>query len=232
MQHDPGSSRLAQLEADNQRLRRLLDQKHAPAELRHRLRTTLALLRNVIKQSAQSRIDVSTYVAHLEDRLDSLVRVQGYIDTDGEVDLATLILDELFSYAVHEGGQLDLAGPDVRLQPRAGQSLGLAIHELAVNAIEHGGLLTGAGRIHVGWRVEHGDPDARLTLEWKERGSSQGGEPSHRGFGTEVLTAMLPHELNAKPKLAYEPDGVRFTLTLPLTPRTGRLVAERSTPQK
>lgn len=223
MQLTPDLSRIAELEADNRRLRRLLDQRDAPAELRHRLRGTLALLRAVIQRSTGGRADVQAYAAHLEDRLVSMMRIQSHIDLEGEVDLSTLIAEELFAYDTHEGRKLRLAGPPVRLQARAGHSLGLAVHELAVNAVEHGALPTPAGRIDVTWRVDGDGPAPVLALDWKETGSKGVGEPSRRGFGTEVLTSMLRHELEAETVFSHEPDGVRWSMRFPFPPRVGRL---------
>src|SRR4051794_16919895 len=61
MTEETAQSRLAELEADNQRLRRLLDQKGAPSELRHRLRNALAMLRVIVRQSAETNRDIADY---------------------------------------------------------------------------------------------------------------------------------------------------------------------------
>ena len=56
MAEDPEiAARLAHLEADNIRLRRLLDEAGAPDGLRHGLRDTLAMLRGVLRLSAAKR---------------------------------------------------------------------------------------------------------------------------------------------------------------------------------
>src|SRR3954454_25374536 len=150
---------IADLESDNRRLRRLLDQREgAPGELRHRLRSTLALLRAIMTRSARTRPerDVLSYVAHLEDRLEAITRAQALADRHGDVDLRNLLLDELFHYGASEGERLLLSGPDIQLQLRAGQILALAIHELAVNAVEHGVLGANPGRIEASWDVAAG----------------------------------------------------------------------------
>ena len=55
--------RIAELEADNRRLRRLLDQRDAPGELRHRLNSTLAMLRVIIRKSAETNRDLHAYAS-------------------------------------------------------------------------------------------------------------------------------------------------------------------------
>lgn len=140
------ASRLAELEADNARLRRLLDKSDAPGELRHRLNSTLAMLRVIIQKSAETKRDLPDYVAHLEDRLEAIARAQHAADARGGVDLQGLLSEELLYYNILDGDQLSLQGPLVLLEPRAGQVLALAIHELAVNAIEHGPFASGTRR--------------------------------------------------------------------------------------
>lgn len=212
---------IADLQADNARLRRLLDQRDAPGELRHRLQSTLAMLRVVIRKSASTSDDIEAYSAHLEDRLDAIARAQAAADERGSVELFDLVSDELQHYAVREGERATLSGPRVYLTPRAGQVLSLAVHELAVNAIEHGALGAGAGEVDVRWTIEAGDPDSTLTLVWKELGSRTSAEGRPEGFGTEVLTHTLAYELKAASALDFEPDGVRFTTRFALTDRIG-----------
>jgi two-component sensor histidine kinase len=217
--------RVAELEADNRRLRRLLDQRDAPGELRHRLHSTVALLRMIIRRSAETQRDLESYAGHIEDRLDALARAQTAADERGVVGLQKLVADELLHYGASEGDRATLAGPDIDLQPRAGQVIALAVHELAVNAVEHGALGTD-GRVDVSWSIVESETGPVLTFIWHERGGA-GVTPSPRqGFGTEVLTRTLAYELKASATLAYEAEGLRCSIRFPLTERLGRLAAQ------
>lgn len=218
-------TRLEELEADNRRLRRLLDQRDAPGELRHRLHSTLAMLRIIIRKSAATARDLDAYVDHLDDRLAALARAQATADERGSIDLHCLLADELLHYGGREDEQVFLSGPPVRLQPRAGQVLALAIHELAVNAVEHGALGIREGRVDVSWTVAMDQADAPLTIVWKETGMKGIAQPSRQGFGTEVLTHTLAYELRAPATLAFELNGLRCTLRFPLTERIGQVQA-------
>lgn len=215
------TERNAALEADNARLRRLLHRRDTSATLRHRLRMTLSLLRGVMQRSAEAREEAADYAAHLSDRLDALVRMHVAIDHTGDVDLHAAIAEELLTYTVQEGERLRLNGPAIRLRARAAQVLGLAIHELAVNAVEHGVAIQ-AGRIDVSWRVEGGD----LVLSWQETVPGGLAPPTRRGFGTEVLTQMVAHDFAGRTDLAFAADGLRWTLRCPLTPRLGYLTGD------
>lgn len=223
---DP-AERLALLEADNARLRRLLDGAGLPDSLRHGMRNTMAMLRTVMHRSADSAADVESYVAHLDGRFGAIMRVQAATNAFGDADLHTLISDELMFHLAREGEQASLAGPRVRLRPKAAQVVALALHELTSNAVEHGSLALPQGRIRAAWRVadtEAGPPV--LSLDWAETGG-RGVVPSgRRGFGTDVLTEMLAYDLGAAVDLRYEPDGLRCTIRVPLTAQVGRRVAE------
>lgn len=217
---------LAALKADNARLRQLLDARNVPGELRHRQRNTFAMLRMLIRSSAEPAEDLETYVSHLEDRLDAVARVQAAIDIFGQVDLADLIGSELLAYTVHEGGQATLTGPAVRLRPAAAQTFVLAVHELTINAIEHGCLGQPSGSLEIRWSVEPEASGLPLTLVWKEAGCAGIAEPGRSGFGTEVLTETIRYELKAATTLAYEPDGLRCTIRFPLAERVGRVLED------
>ena len=214
-----GTDNTADLEAVNRRLRGLLDQADAPGELRHRLRSTLAMLRVIIRKSAETKRDVESYAAHLEDRLDAVARAQTAADENGAVELHGLLADELLHYGAREGERITLTGPGVYLRPRAGQVLALAIHELAVNAVEHGALNEATGWLTVKWNIQLEASQPVLSFVWKEHGLVLASEPRHEGFGTEVLTHTIAYELKATTILTFEPDGLRCAIQFPLTDR-------------
>jgi two-component sensor histidine kinase len=224
------AARIAALEADNARLRRLLDQRDAPHELRHRLRSTLGLLRAVVRRSATSGRELSDYVAHLEDRLDAISRAQAMADLVGLVSLPQLLADEMLQYGAGEGPRLRVAGPEVLLEPRAGQIVALALHELAVNSVEHGVLGARTGRVEVSWEVAGRDAAEVLLFSWAEHGPAKPQRRGAAGFGTEVLTRMLPYEYGGAARLSHEPGCLRAELRLPLTARVGRVQAAAAVP--
>lgn len=214
---DAESNRIEELEQDNRRLRRLLDQRDAPGELRHRLRTTLGLLTAVVRRSLETPRDLASYAAHLEDRIDAITHAQFLADQFGEVDLRTLIADEMLKYGALEGERVFLTGPALVLTPRVGQMMALAIHELAVNAVEHGGLGVSDGRIDVTWTTDAERPGRLTRLTWTETGGETSAAPAHRGFGTEVLTRMLPYECGAETEIEFGADGLRCVVRFPGT---------------
>ena len=239
---DGVADQLAALRADNARLRRLLDDAGAPDGLRHAFRDTLAMLRAMVRRSAECAEDeagfatVARYAAHLEGRLDALARVRAGLDAFGEADLHMLVSDELLSVFVREGERATLDGPGVRLRPKAAQVLALAVHELASNAVAHGPLGAGDGRVDVTWTVRAGADAPVLALTWTEGGGTVSAGtrptgPARRGFGTAVLEEMLAYDLGAQTTLAHAPDGARCAILLPLTARVGHVVEDADPPE-
>lgn len=226
--------RIAELEADNARLRRLLGREGAPGGLRHQLRNTLAAVREFVRRSAETCDGVEDYAAHLDGRLDAVLRVQKAIANgpgDGEVSLYALVADEFLSQAVGDGRQAALAGPDVALQPIAAGAFALALHELATNALKFGGLSVPHGRVDVSWSIgPAGDGQARLTLRWTESGlAGLPPAPPRRGFGLDAVERSLGYQLNAETELCFLPTGIDCTIQVPLAPWVGSAGLSRIT---
>lgn len=200
-------------------LRRLQEhQRILLAELQHRVRNTLSIIRSIVRRSAPGSASIDDYATHLDGRLNAFARVQSAVARDpaAGIDLAGLIADELGAYAAREGSQVDIHGPAIRLQPKAAEVMALALHELATNALKHGALSTAAGHIAIGWHRA----DGKLVLDWKESGlPNPPVKTGHQGFGTELLERVLAYDLQAETASAYESDGLRWTISLPLTSR-------------
>lgn len=226
MSNDTLSQRFQALELDNARLRRLLEHQGLTSGLRHQARNTLAMVRDVVRQSAECFGNVEDYAAHLEDRLDAIFRIQNTIANrplDG-VDLGVLITDELLVHAVSEGEQLSVTGEEVLLPPASAGLFALAIHELTTNAIKFGALSTKEGQLAVSWTVATAEKGGQptLTLVWVESGGDQILSRSiHRGFGSQVIENALRYQLGGEGKLDFASDGLRCTIRLPLTSTLG-----------
>lgn len=213
------SERLSELETENLRLRRLLAEGDVSDELRNRQRVTLGMLRTIIRRSADKRCELDDYVAHLLDRLDAMARAQQTLDRHGAVDLHTMIAEQMLNYRVLEGERFSIVGPVVRLKARAGQVVALALHELALNALEHGALQDEAGTLAVRWQLVPSSVGTSLNLEWCETksGGWQEQEQGRPGFGQEALTRMLPFELDAATHFLKRGRQCCWTIDLPLT---------------
>jgi len=185
------------------------------AELQHRVRNTLGVIRALAWRTAKASGTTEVCAHLLAGRLDVFARVQDAVTRDplASVDLEALVASELHAQAAQVvEHQVSLSGPPVRLQAKAAETLGLAIHELATNAVEHGALSNTRGRLRVCWRVE----DDWLVFDWIESGApGPVATRMHGGFGMEVLEKMLAHNLGAITALVFGPEGLRCRVELP-----------------
>lgn len=200
---------------DNElRLRTLL------AELQHRVRNTLALVKSITARTADSSETVEEMAAHLMGRLDAFARVQAAVTRNPEagVDLLSMLMDELLAHAVHEGEQFTAKGPPLALQAKAAESLSLALHELTTNAVKHGALNTrNGGKIAVRWKFDGTDGSRHVDFEWVEKtGNGEISAPIHKGFGMEFLGRILPYDLGATTDVSFRRDGIKFAMQLPI----------------
>jgi two-component system, chemotaxis family, CheB/CheR fusion protein len=175
-----------------------------------------------VRRSAETSTSVEEYASHLDGRLNAFARTQALVTRDPEngVDLEYLVVEELLGYNAREGEQLRVSGPPVRFQPKAAETFGLAIHELATNAIKYGALSQPGGVVEVSWRVDDtANPSSWLMFEWREKGGPRVTPAKRKGFGSELLERTLAFEFKGKTTLTYNPSGVQCTIAIPLNRR-------------
>ncbi|WP_424631617.1 CheR family methyltransferase [Bradyrhizobium sp. SYSU BS000235] len=191
------------------------------AELQHRVRNTLGVVRSIARRSAETSLNVEEYASHLDGRLNAFARTQALVtrDPEGGVDLEYLVVEELLGYNATEGEQLLVSGPVVRLQPKAAETFALAVHELATNALKYGALSDPSGRIEVNWNLEESAVPPRLVFVWHEKLGPPVSPPTRRGFGTELLERTLAFEFKGQTTMIFDISGLHCTISVPLSQR-------------
>jgi two-component sensor histidine kinase len=110
-----------------------------------------------------------------------------------------------------------MSGPSVELPTAAAQALGLALHELATNAVKYGALAHPDGKVHIAWSFITEGAEPQVSLEWRESGVEMPAtKPERKGYGSELIERALPYQLDAKTKLEFASDGVRCAITVPI----------------
>lgn len=192
-------------------------------ELQHRVRNMLSVVRSVFSRTAETAQGVDEVIDHFTGRLDSLARTQVIVTrrATGLVDLQDLIQDELLSVGSGDRSNVEIEGPDVELDSKTAESLGLAIHELTTNALKYGALRVPGARLRVSWKTNTGEGGGhRLDLVWEEQGvPTIAVRPARAGFGRELIEEALPYRLGAETKLEFRGGGVRCWISLPLGSR-------------
>jgi two-component sensor histidine kinase len=187
------------------------------AELAHRVRNTLAIVRSMASQTVRHSESLEQFEESFDGRLQALAHVHTLlISTRWEpTDLRALLTHHLNVYAAHRAA-FSFSGPDIPVSPKAAVTLGLVVHELAVNAIKYGALSSSEGRVDVRWRVGAGSDTQNLQLVWSETGGPPVSPPQREGFGSKLITFSIAHEFGGKAEISYQPEGLKCRLTLPL----------------
>ncbi|MFO1148849.1 MAG: PAS domain S-box protein [Alsobacter sp.] len=212
-------------------IRRLQEEQEVlVAELQHRTRNLIGVVQSLADRTSADSKSLVDFQSRFRDRLDALARVQGLLsrkEKGQRVTFDELIRTELAGLGAVDrsgkGPQVALEGPaGVRLRSATVQTLALGLHELATNALKYGALSKPEGRLSVTWAVRReGRGEGRLDVTWQERGvrlaPSRTGNLARRGYGRELIERALPYQLKAETAYELTPDGVRCTISLPLS---------------
>lgn len=197
------------------------------AELQHRTRNLMGVVRTIAEKTARASEDLADFRNRFGDRMEALARVQGLLSRLDDISRVTfdeLIRDELEAV---DGGVRNafLDGPaGVALRSSTVQTLAMALHELATNAVKYGALSQPDASLSIVWRLEPPGEDERpwLHIDWRETDvaiaetapRSVGG-----GQGRELIERALPYQLGARTTYMLNPDGVHCTIALPVSDR-------------
>ncbi|WP_420392064.1 sensor histidine kinase [Acuticoccus sp.] len=188
-------------------------------ELTHRTKNLLTVVIAIARQTSNQATTVETFVPALIARLRALSAAQDLIVADewAGVDMGDLVRVLVGQFMPPHSSRVTVAGPQVVLSPEASQNLGLAIHELAANAVQYGAFANASGTLEVTWAVTTSPSgEDQLVLTWTERGGPTVNEPTRRGFGMTVIERNLSRALGAKVSLAFGASGLTASVTLPL----------------
>ena len=184
------------------------------AELNHRVRNILALIRGLVSQSRETAGSVEEFAAMIGGRIQALARAHDQITTDRfqPAPLAELVRAEAGAYSQDGLDRVLLSGPPALLHPQAHTTLALVMHEMMTNAAKYGALRDSGGRVAVDWRFT---PEDALEILWRESGGPRVRAPERRGFGTTIIERAVPHDLKGEAELSYEPAGLRARFLIP-----------------
>jgi PAS domain S-box-containing protein len=206
------------------------------AELQHRVRNIMAIIRAITARTGERAGSVQEYAELIGGRLLALARVQALLtrSANANVRIWDAVHDELSVQAGHESQYL-LAGPEVELSPKTAEVLTLAVHELVTNALKYGALSVPNGTVTVRWaRIDEcGAP--WLDFDWSEQGGPAPSQPTtdtprRRGFGTELIERRIPYELGGQGRVVIDADGAKCHLRFPLDDRGS--ILETGAPQR
>lgn len=187
------------------------------AELNHRVRNILTLIRGLVSQADADATSVAEFTEVVGGRIHALARAHDQISQENwsPGSAQKLIKTEASAYFGEKAGRVSITGPDAMLSPTAFSTLALVIHELMTNSAKYGALCDSGGSLSI--ELEALD-DGALGIVWKEiDGPPIETQPTRRGFGSTIIERSIPFELDGEASIAYERSGVRAEFKIPAT---------------
>ena len=184
------------------------------AELNHRVRNILNLIRGLVNQSRHEATDAVTLTRLIGGRIGALAAAHDNLTRDnwGPTSLKKLIADEADAYLGSKTARLTVEGRDVLVVPQAYTVLALVLHEMITNSAKYGSLSDRSGDLLITFdRAANGD----LALSWKERGGPPVQAPARRGFGTTIIEKSIPHELQGEAEVDFALGGLEARFLIP-----------------
>jgi two-component sensor histidine kinase len=176
-------------------------------ELRHRVKNAYLAAQSLAALSLPP--DYSRVFAA---RIAALARAHDLIDKklsqQDSIQIAELLQAELEPYGHDEPGRVMIGGPDLSLESAQGVALGLAVNELATNALKHGALATKQGRVELQWKLEGN----HLVLDWLEADGPDVRTGALESFGSRLLRRLIEGQLGGSVIRQLDKSGVTCRL--------------------
>ena len=184
-------------------------------EVNHRSKNLLAVVQAITRQTARTT-DPDTFAILLSERIRGLAASQDLLVKNQwtNVAVADLVRAQLAHFNNMIGTRVLMEGPPVHLSASSAQGIGMALHELATNALKHGALSNSSGRIRIYW--ENGfAAEPIFVMHWLEEGGPEVVAPTRKGFGNRVIERMAEEAVGGKVEIEYRSSGLYWKLTAP-----------------
>jgi two-component sensor histidine kinase len=185
-------------------------------ELNHRAKNALTAIQAIAYATRKYSTSLEDFVRTFDGRLNAMARSYDIITKN---DWRAGELKELISECCKpfsDAHRFEIDGPSVLLSPKALVGMGLVIHELATNAIKHGALSAKTGKISIRWQIEKREDRQVVRLTWSERGGPSTTKPAGKGFGTELIKAVIGTDLQGNYSWDISEKGLDFAAIFPV----------------
>jgi len=189
------------------------------AELNHRVKNILAIVRAVAAQTLLRARSLPAFKEALDGRLKALSLAHDILTSIrwGRVELETLVDESLAPYrAPGSAPRIVSQGPKVLLPTRAVVPLSMVLHELATNAAKYGALSVEGGSLEVRWGIVERGNGHWVELRWTECDGPPADSPVSEGFGTKLIRRSVSYDLDGQADLLFAAEGLKGTLAFPI----------------
>jgi PAS domain S-box-containing protein len=186
-------------------------------ELTHRSKNLLAVIQAMARQTARHAGSTEGFLSQFASRLQGMASSHDLLVRESwhGASLTELVRSQLAAYVGNGQSRIVFEGPDVALKPEAAQNIGLALHELAINAQKFGALSVPDGRVSIRWERHNGGANDAVELDWLEQFGPKVKARRKHGFGSLVIERNLARSLDAEVNLEFDPDGLHCRIVIP-----------------
>ncbi|MGJ4931790.1 PAS domain S-box protein [Bradyrhizobium sp. HKCCYLS2038] len=187
--------------------------QHLMREVNHRAKNMLTLVQAIARRTAATRPD--DFIAYFNQRVRALAANQDLLVKNEwkAIPLRDLVRSQLAHF---DDTRIVIDGLSVEINAWAAQSLGLALHELATNAVKYGALSNDSGQVEISWEVSHGEDGPRFSMSWVEKAGPAVEPPTRQGFGSTVIGGMVKMSLGCDVRIDYRPSGLTWRIECPV----------------
>jgi two-component sensor histidine kinase len=189
-------------------------------EISHRSKNLLTVIQSIARRTARTAGTMEEFENRFERRLQGLAASHDVLVRKNwqGAPLAELVRQQLVPFVEIQSSRFELVGPDIVVTADAAQAIGLAIHELATNAIKYGALSAPTGKVRISWMLDgNAGASSQLSLNWIEQGGPPATPPSRKGFGHVVIVDMIERSLNGKVAVEFAVEGLKWSVSMPAT---------------
>lgn len=189
-------------------------------EITHRSKNLLAIIQAMARQTVKDSLTAEDFEQRLSQRLRGLAASHELLaaqDWHG-AHLEELVKGQLGHVLEQFADRISFRGPSLFVKPEAAQNIGLALNELATNAVRFGALSNAQGRVEITWVLDGPEEvTRRLHLTWTEVEGPTVSPPRRQGFGHKVVERVAARALDGSVTLTFAPSGLRWSLAIPVS---------------
>lgn len=187
-------------------------------EVSHRSKNLLAIVQSIATQTARFTDSVDDFLLKFRGRIQSLSYSQDLV-TDSNWHGA-LFLDlvhaQIEKYIDLHDERLTVESDNPYLFPGAALHVGLALHELIINATSFGALSIPYGRVVISAKIQRNEKgDEELVFHWEETNPSMPEVIHDPRFGSAVLQRIVPAAVGGHADYRVDGSGAVYVLTIP-----------------
>ncbi|MCX7284176.1 MAG: PAS domain-containing protein [Novosphingobium sp.] len=201
------------------------EERHAremARELSHRMKNMFAVIGGIVNFTGRVR-GIETEAREINDRIQALGRAYETTLDDshrGTVEVGQAIRAVLAPYDPGST-RIRFEGNGLRSDFASVSVLGLALHELAVNAARHGALSQENGYVTVAWQRNIGEHGPAIRIDWSEHGNPAADQATGRNLsGSDGIVDRMLDMARGGIVREWGEAGLKASLTIPLREHT------------